>query len=213
VVGTGGVEDSPDLLGLSIGPLLVHGTTELDESTPDAEQAESDDGLLVDDIVLVAESVDGETGGRGKNGGLGDDAATGQRVNDGLGLGLGVLDGQVRGVADGSQRRGDALGNNGGPEAGGPCVKLGLAAIESRSPVNCRSQTHREHFSPSGTPLCNERRYRGVDSRQLLDVDGQLRGGGLHEVLTLARLSSHVIPWSHLCLTSLPSLFDQTSIR
>lgn len=37
VVGAGSVEDVLNLVGLSIGPLGIHGATELDESTPDGE--------------------------------------------------------------------------------------------------------------------------------------------------------------------------------
>lgn len=122
VVGAGRVQDVLDLVALLISPLLVKGTTELDEATPDGEQAEGDDGLLVHDIVLVGEGVDGETGGGGEDGGLGHEVAAGKGVDDGLGLGLGVLGGyvgRVAGAGNGAQRGKDA-GNDAGPEAGSP---------------------------------------------------------------------------------------------
>lgn len=77
MVETGGVQDPLDLIVLGLRPLRVHGTTELDQSTPYAEKAEGDDGLLVDDIVLAADGVDGEAGGGGENGGFGDDRVAG----------------------------------------------------------------------------------------------------------------------------------------
>ena len=122
VVGAGRVQDVLDLVALLIGPLLVKGTTELDEATPDREQAEGDDGLLVHDIVLVGDGVDGKTGGGGEDGGLGNEVAAGKGVDDGLGLGLGVLGreaGRVAGGSDGAERR-EGAGNDAGPEAGSP---------------------------------------------------------------------------------------------
>lgn len=122
VVGAGRVQDVLDLVALLISPLLVEGTTELDETTPDGEQTEGDDGLLVDDIVLVGEGVDGKTGGGGEDGGLGHEVAAGKGVDDGLSLGLGVLGGdtgRVAGAGNGAQRGKDA-GDDAGPEAGSP---------------------------------------------------------------------------------------------
>lgn len=77
MVDTGGVQDTLDLVVLGLRPLLVHGTTELDQSGPDTEKAEGDHGFLVDDIVLAADGVDGETGGGGEDGGFGDDRVAG----------------------------------------------------------------------------------------------------------------------------------------
>lgn len=77
VVKTGGVQDSLNLIVLGLRPLGVHGTAELDQSTPYAEKAEGDDGFLVDDIVFAADSVDGEAGSGGENGGLGDERVAG----------------------------------------------------------------------------------------------------------------------------------------
>lgn len=72
VVGTGSVQNVLDLVDLSFGPLLVHWSTVLSNGEEDAAQAESDDGLLVHDIVLVAEGVDSGTGSGRENGSLGD---------------------------------------------------------------------------------------------------------------------------------------------
>lgn len=73
VVGTGSVQDTGNLLVLGFSPLGVHGASVLDDGAPDTQQTEGDDGLLVDDIVLVAQGVDGQTGGGGQDGGLGDE--------------------------------------------------------------------------------------------------------------------------------------------
>jgi hypothetical protein len=122
MVGTRRVQDVLDLLGLRLGPLLVHGTTKLDQGTPDAEKAEGNNRLLVDDIVLVADGVDRETGSRREDGRLGDQAAARERIDDGLRLGLGILDRDVRGLAGrgeggdgGKDARNDARSQAGGP--------------------------------------------------------------------------------------------------
>lgn len=101
VVGTGSIQDASNLLVLALSPLPVHGTGILDDGTPDAQQTESDDGLLVDDIVLVAEGVDGQAGSGGQDGALGDEGVSGKGIEDGLGLLLGVLSGHVGGVSGG----------------------------------------------------------------------------------------------------------------
>ncbi len=105
MVDTSGVQDTLYLVVLSLRPLRVHGTTKLDQGAPDTEQTEGDDGFLVDDIVLAADGVDGETGGGGEDGGFGDERVTGQRVDDGLGLHLGLR--HTRSRARSRQRRGN----------------------------------------------------------------------------------------------------------
>lgn len=99
VVGTGSVQDIGNLLVLPIGPFAVHGTEVLDDGGPDAQQTEGDDGLLVDDIVLVAEGVNGQPGDGGHDGGLGDERVAGQGIENGLGLLLWVLGRDARDVA------------------------------------------------------------------------------------------------------------------
>lgn len=123
MVGTGSVQNASNLLVLTLSPLAVHGASVFDDGTPDAQQAESDDGLLVDNIVLVAEGVDGQAGGGGQDGGLGDERVAGQGVDDGLGLLLGVLGGDVGRVTGGSEG-GDgreSSGRNRWPQTGSPC--------------------------------------------------------------------------------------------
>lgn len=101
VVGTGAVEDVLDLLVLRLSPGLVAGATVLDEACPDGEQADGNDRLLVHDVVLIAEGVDAETGGAAEDGSLAEQAASGERVEDALGLLLGLLGRDVAGVANG----------------------------------------------------------------------------------------------------------------
>lgn len=95
VVGTGRVEDALDLVALALGPLLVGRATVLDEATPDGEETDGDDGLLVDDVGLAADGVDAETGGGAEHGGLAQQAVAGEGVNDALGLLLGLLGGHI----------------------------------------------------------------------------------------------------------------------
>lgn len=58
VVGTSRVQDILVLLGLTLSPLSVHGTTVHADSSEDTEQTESDDGFLVQHVKLVADSGD-----------------------------------------------------------------------------------------------------------------------------------------------------------
>lgn len=102
VVGTGAVEDVLDLLVLTLGPLLVDGATVLDQTTPDGEQADGNDGLLVHDVVLVADGVDAETCSTAEDGALAEQAATGEGIDDALSLLLGVLGGDIAGMSRGS---------------------------------------------------------------------------------------------------------------
>lgn len=112
------VEDALDLLVLGISPLRVGRATELDERSPRREEAEGDDGLLVHDVVLAADGIGGKTGGAGQDGGLGDETVAGERVDDGLGLLLGVLRGDIGRVAGGRDRaqRGEGPAGHGRPE-------------------------------------------------------------------------------------------------
>lgn len=81
-----GVQDVLDLVVLTLGPLLVGGTTVHGDSSVDGKKTQEDDGLLVDDVQLVADGGNGDTGSGGQDGGLAEQVATGQRVEDGLGL-------------------------------------------------------------------------------------------------------------------------------
>lgn len=133
VVGPGLVEDVEDLLVLAIGPLRVHGATVLDEATPDSEKAEGNDGLLVHNVVLIADGVDRETGSAGKNGGLGEKAVSGERIDNGLGLLLGVLGGNVGGVAGRRERGegGNSSPSDGRPDEVGACRKRSETVTET----------------------------------------------------------------------------------
>ena len=104
VVGTGRVQDAADLLDLSVGPLSVHWSGILSDSKEDAEEGECDNRLLVDDVVLVGERVDGSSGGGGEDGGLGDEGVSWERIDDGLGLLLWLLSWDVGGVESGQSR-------------------------------------------------------------------------------------------------------------
>ena len=77
VVCTSSVQNALDLVDLSIGPFLVHWSSKLEHGSPDTQQAECDNGLLVDDIVFVAEGIDRDTGGRGEDGSLRDQGVAG----------------------------------------------------------------------------------------------------------------------------------------
>lgn len=104
MVGTGRVQNAADLLDLSVGPLSVHWSGILSNSEEDAEEGECDNGLLVDDIVLVGESVDSGSGGGGEDGGLGDERVSWKGIDDGLGLLLWLLSWDVGGVVSGQSR-------------------------------------------------------------------------------------------------------------
>jgi len=53
VVFPGRVQDALDLIGLALGPLLVSWSTVDGNTGVDSEEAEQDNGLLVDDVELV----------------------------------------------------------------------------------------------------------------------------------------------------------------
>jgi len=95
VVLPSGVQDVLDLVAVAVGPLLVHRTSVVTDSPKDAEQRDHDNGLLVDNVELIGNRGDGETGSCGEECGLGDQAVAGQSIDDGLSLGLGVVGGEV----------------------------------------------------------------------------------------------------------------------
>lgn len=135
VVGTSGVEDVLDLLVLALSPGLVARATVLDETSPDSNQADGDDSLLVHDVVLIAEGVDGETGGGGENGGLAEQVASGESVDDALGLLLGLLGRDVAGVADrGGRESGKGSASDGRSEEGSACT---LRLVRGQWAPNC----------------------------------------------------------------------------
>jgi hypothetical protein len=118
VVGTGAVENVLDLVVLRLSPLLVGRATVLDQSTPNGKKGDGDDGLLVHDVVLAGDGVDGESGSGAENGALAEDAVTGKRVDDALSLLLRVLGGNIAVVSRGGngEGRGSSAGEDGSEE-------------------------------------------------------------------------------------------------
>lgn len=116
----GRVENVLDLVGLALGPLLVCGTTVDGDTGIDGEQAEHDNRLLVDDVKLVANGGNGDTGAGGEDGGLGEEVAAGERVEDALCF---LLGGRNVGLKTGLDGREGLLGEGegGGTRAGGAC--------------------------------------------------------------------------------------------
>lgn len=128
VVGTSSVQKVLVLLNLTLSPLPVRRATVLGNATKNAKNAENNNGLLVHYVELVADGSNGKTRGGGKDSRLGDQAAAGNRVEDRLGLLLGVFRRDVGGVtgrgevgSDGSETAG---GENGWPHSGGTWVDL-----------------------------------------------------------------------------------------
>ncbi|KAI9171288.1 nucleolar complex protein [Paramyrothecium foliicola] len=138
VVGASAVKDVLDLLVLGLGPLLVGRATVLDEATPDGEQADGDDGLLVDDVVLVADGVDAQGGGAAEDGGLAEQAAAGESIDDALGLLLGVLGGHVARVAHGSAGHGREGSAGKSRSEEGSAYSQGQSQLRGRSRANWR---------------------------------------------------------------------------
>ena len=62
VVGSGSVQNTLDLVDLAVGPLLVHRASIFENSSPNAQETECDNGFLVDDVVFIAKGVDCGTG-------------------------------------------------------------------------------------------------------------------------------------------------------
>ena len=137
MVGTSSVEDVLDLGVLLLSPLLVRGTTVLDQSTPDGQQADGDDGFLVHDIVLVADGVDAETSGAAEDGGLAEEVAAGKRVDDALGLLLGLFGGNTADVAGGGDGNGrESSTSDDRSEEGSACCSQQLTRLaKARRPI------------------------------------------------------------------------------
>lgn len=97
VVVTGSVQDVLVLLNLTLSPLAVSGTTILGNGSENAEKTEGGNGFLVQDVELVADGGDGDTGSGGKDGSLGNQGVARKRVEDRLSLLLGILSRDVGG--------------------------------------------------------------------------------------------------------------------
>jgi hypothetical protein len=93
VVGTGSVQDAGDLVGLLLRVLAPGGASVLGDGPEDGQQRQRHNGLLVDDVELIADGGHTQAGARGEHGGLGEGAVAGDRdgLHQRLGLLLGVL--------------------------------------------------------------------------------------------------------------------------
>jgi len=119
-----GIQNVLDLVVVALSPLLVHRTTIVSDSPEDGEQRKRNNGLLVDDVDLVADGRNGETCTGGQDGRLGGNAATRERVNNGLSLRLGVVlrhVGLEAGGDEGSVGGGYGAGGQSRSDTGGAC--------------------------------------------------------------------------------------------
>lgn len=138
VVGAGRVQDIADLADLSLGPSGVCWSKVLANSEEDGEERETDDGLLVDDIVLVAESEDGRASSGGEDGGLGDQGVAWKGIEDRLGLLLWLLSGDAGVVSGGAGQSWESPNRSGWTETCGPCfvaVSTSPTASIDQSPI------------------------------------------------------------------------------
>lgn len=119
VVGTGSVQDVLLLLDLALSPFPVGRTSVLGDGSENAEKTEGGNGFLVQDVELVADGGDGDTGSGGKDGSLGNQGVARKRVEDRLSFLLGVLrdvGGRAGGRNVGSD--GEVARGQGRPQAG-----------------------------------------------------------------------------------------------
>lgn len=134
VICPGSVENVLDLLVLALSPLLIRRATILDKTTPNGQQADGNDGLLVHDVVLVADGPGANTGGTAENGSLADQVVSWERVDDALGLLLGLFGRHIAGVSHGGGgERWDGSAGNGLSEDGSACCWVSTAPIETVS--------------------------------------------------------------------------------
>jgi hypothetical protein len=123
VVLAGRVQDARDLVDLLLRIVSPRRARVLGNSPEDGQEREGDNRLLVDDVELVADGGDTETGAGGEDGGLGEGAVAGDgyRIKNGLGLLLGVLLGQVGVVAGLDGDGGQGAERERWAETGGAC--------------------------------------------------------------------------------------------
>lgn len=171
VVGTGSVQDVLVLLDLTLGPLAVSRATVLGNGSEDGKQTEGGNGLLVHHVQLVADSGNGQTGGGGQNGSLGDEGVSGNSVQDRLSLLGGVLNGDVGSRADRSDGRDDrSADGNGRPQPGG--------AWRTERVSTSRNRIGRRRVSRDVPMALLARRAAIVaDDLKILNRVGERRGG------------------------------------
>lgn len=101
VVGTSSVQDAGDLIGLLLRIVAPSGTSVLCDSPEDGQERQRNNGLLVDNVELIADSGHTETSSGREHSSLGEGAVSGNgdRVHQRLGLLLGVLLGHIGLVA------------------------------------------------------------------------------------------------------------------
>lgn len=119
MVRAGSVQNVLVLLDLALSPLLVHRATILGDESEDAEQTESGNGFLVENVELVADGSNGETGASGEDSGLRGQGLAREGVEDRLGLLLGVLARDVRVGPGRGQVSGDGTDRKGRSEPSG----------------------------------------------------------------------------------------------
>lgn len=90
VLVSGGVEDGSHVLNVSIGPRGVTRASELGDNNNKGGKDTENDGLIVDNVQLVGDGVDGSEDTGGEHTSLGQNVVAGDGVQDGGGLGLGV---------------------------------------------------------------------------------------------------------------------------
>lgn len=100
------VEDSLDLVLLSLRPLRVHGASVGVDSPVDSEERKHDNRLLIDNVELIADGRYGQSSASGEDGGLRSEAVAGEALEDGVGGGLGVLLWDIAFAARGGGRKG-----------------------------------------------------------------------------------------------------------
>lgn len=74
MVFSSGVQNALDLIGLALRPRLVHRASVVTNSPEDGQKTEHDNGLLVDNIELVADRGNRQPGTGREDGGFRDQA-------------------------------------------------------------------------------------------------------------------------------------------
>lgn len=124
MVGTGGVEDTRNLVNLRLSVARPGRASIVSNSPEDGDKGNGHDGFLIYDVEFVANCRSAQTSGSREDGGLGDGAIAGQRINERLGLLLRVLGrdiGVVAGRRDGGCDGREGAERKSWPKSGGAC--------------------------------------------------------------------------------------------